>query len=139
MPAIYPNLQSKCIEIIQFVFMCTIYTLVQINLHHLEGRSKFAHGCKFAPRCKFLKHHSHGPKYTPGANLHPRVQICTRVQIAHMNVACMIPLLSISEISSLWPSSVAVQPGLCRTRSETTMLVFSRRGSFKRKLNVKTA
>ena len=50
----------------------------------------------------------------------------------------MISLLSKSEISSLWPSSVAVQPGLCRTRSETRMLVFSRRGSFKRKLNVKT-
>ena len=50
----------------------------------------------------------------------------------------MIPLLSKSEISSLWPSSVAVQPGLCRTRSETRMLVFSRRVSFKRKLNVKT-
>ena len=30
-----------------------------------------------------------------------------------------IPLLSISEISSLYPSSVAVQPGLCRTGSET--------------------
>ena len=42
----------------------------------------------------------------------------------------MIPLLSNSEISSLWPSSVAVQPGLCRTRSETRMLVFSHRGSF---------
>ena len=34
------------------------------------------------------------------------------------------PLLSISEISSLSPSSVAVQPGLCWTRSETRMLVF---------------
>ena len=30
-----------------------------------------------------------------------------------------IPLLPKSEISSLLPSSVAVQPGLCRTRSET--------------------
>ena len=50
----------------------------------------------------------------------------------------MIPLLSKSEISSLWPSSVAVQPGLCRTRSETRMLIFSRRGSFKRKINVQT-
>ena len=30
-----------------------------------------------------------------------------------------IPLLSKSEISSLLPSSVAVQPGLCRTWSET--------------------
>ena len=40
-----------------------------------------------------------------------------------------IPLLTKSEISSLQPSSVAVQPGLCRTRSETGTLVFSRRGS----------
>ena len=30
-----------------------------------------------------------------------------------------IPLLSKSEISSLWPSSVAAQPGLCRTWPET--------------------
>ena len=30
-----------------------------------------------------------------------------------------IPLLSKSEISSLYPSSVAVHPGLCRTWSET--------------------
>ena len=35
-----------------------------------------------------------------------------------------IHLLSKSEISSLKLSSVAVQPGLCRTRSETRMLVF---------------
>ena len=42
-----------------------------------------------------------------------------------------IPLLSKSEISSLQPSSVAVQPGLCRTRSETRTLVFWRRGSFR--------
>ena len=40
-----------------------------------------------------------------------------------------IPLLSKSEISSLLPFSVAVQPGLCRTRSQTRMLFFSRRGS----------
>ena len=30
-----------------------------------------------------------------------------------------IPLLSKSEISSIYPSPVAAQPGLCRTRSET--------------------
>ena len=36
----------------------------------------------------------------------------------------MIPLLSKSEISSIWPSSVAVQPGLCRTRLETRKLGF---------------
>ena len=36
-----------------------------------------------------------------------------------------IPLLSKSEISSLKPSSVAVQPGLCRTRSGTRTFVFS--------------
>ena len=40
------------------------------------------------------------------------------------------PLLSKSQIPSLWPSSVAEQPGLCWTRSETRKLVFSRRGSF---------
>ena len=37
----------------------------------------------------------------------------------------LIHLLSKSEIPSLKPSSVTVQPGLCRTRSETRMLVFS--------------
>ena len=36
-----------------------------------------------------------------------------------------IPLLSKSEISSLKPSSVAEQPGLYRTRSETRTFVFS--------------
>ena len=36
-----------------------------------------------------------------------------------------IPLLYKSEISSLLPSSVAVQPGLCWTWSETRTLVFS--------------
>ena len=40
-----------------------------------------------------------------------------------------IPLLSKSKVSSLWPSSVLVQPGLCRTCSETTLLVFSQGGS----------
>ena len=30
-----------------------------------------------------------------------------------------IPLLPIAEISSLWPSSEALQPGLCGTWSET--------------------
>ena len=40
-----------------------------------------------------------------------------------------IRLLSKSEISSLYPSSAAVQVGLCRTRSETRTLVFTWRGS----------
>ena len=40
-----------------------------------------------------------------------------------------IPLFPKSEISSLYPASVAVQSGLCRTRSETRTFVFSRRGS----------
>ena len=31
-----------------------------------------------------------------------------------------IPLLSKSEISSLWPFSACLQPGLCRTWSETS-------------------
>ena len=40
-----------------------------------------------------------------------------------------IPLLSKSENASLLSSSVAVQPGLCGTWSETRTLVFSRHGS----------
>ena len=34
-----------------------------------------------------------------------------------------------SEISSFWLLSVLVQPGLCQTCSETTLLVFPRGGS----------
>ena len=44
-----------------------------------------------------------------------------------------IPLLPKSEISSLKPSSVAVQSGLCRTWSETPKMVFSQQGSYKDK------
>ena len=41
-----------------------------------------------------------------------------------------IPLFSKSKISSLYPSSVTVQPGLCQTCSEPKLLVFSCTGSF---------
>ena len=41
-----------------------------------------------------------------------------------------IPLLLKSEISSFWLFSVLVQVGLCRTCSETTLLVFPRGGSY---------
>ena len=41
----------------------------------------------------------------------------------------ILPLYK-SEISCLYPSSVAVQPGLCRTRSETRTLIFSQCGSY---------
>ena len=41
-----------------------------------------------------------------------------------------LPLLLKSEISSFWPASVTVQPDLCQTCSETTLLVFPRGGSF---------
>ena len=41
-----------------------------------------------------------------------------------------IPPLLNSKISSFLPSSVTVQAGLCRTCSETILLVFSRGGSF---------
>ena len=43
---------------------------------------------------------------------------------------CTIPLLSKSKISSLLPSSVTVQPGLCRTWSEPKLFVFSHTGSY---------
>ena len=41
-----------------------------------------------------------------------------------------LSLLLKSEISSFQPASVTVQPDLCRTCSETTLLVFPRGGSF---------
>ena len=40
-----------------------------------------------------------------------------------------IPLLLKSEIASFYPASVTVQAGLCRTCSDTTLLVFPRGGS----------
>ena len=40
-----------------------------------------------------------------------------------------IPLLLISKISSVYPFSVTVQADLCRTCSETTLMVFPRGGS----------
>ena len=40
-----------------------------------------------------------------------------------------LPLLFKSEISSFQPASVTVQPDLCETCSETTLLVFPRGGS----------
>ena len=40
-----------------------------------------------------------------------------------------LPLLLKSEISSFQPASVTVQPNLCRTCLETTLLVFPRGGS----------
>ena len=43
-----------------------------------------------------------------------------------------IPLLLKSEISSFWPASVTVQPGLCWTWSEPKLFVFSHTGSIER-------
>ena len=41
-----------------------------------------------------------------------------------------LPHLPKSEISSFYPASVTVQPDLCRTCSETTLLVFPLGGSY---------
>ena len=51
-------------------------------------------------------------------------------RLCFRNKDSTIPLLSESKISSLYPSSVTVQSGLCRTWSEPKLLVFSRTGSF---------
>ena len=47
-----------------------------------------------------------------------------------------IPLLAKSEISSLWLSSVVVQPDLCQTWSETQKTVFSQRGIYHLEMQV---
>ena len=52
-------------------------------------------------------------------------------------LASTIPLLLKSEISSFWLFSMLVQAGLCRTCSETTLLVLPRGGSFVCILNKK--
>ena len=44
-------------------------------------------------------------------------------------VSTIIPLLN-SKISSFSPACVIVQPDLCQTCSETTLLVFPRGGSY---------
>ena len=46
-------------------------------------------------------------------------------RLCFRNIDSTIPLLSKSGISSLYPSSVAVQPGLCLTWSKTRTFVFS--------------
>ena len=50
-----------------------------------------------------------------------KAQIAADQCLCFRYVDSTIPLLSISEISSLYPSSVAVQPCLCRTWLETPM------------------
>ena len=54
-----------------------------------------------------------------GGNREADQRLCFRF------IDSIIPLLSKTEISNCWSSSVAVQPGLCQTRSETRMLFFS--------------
>ena len=49
-----------------------------------------------------------------------------------------IPLLRKSEISSFYLYSVLVQAGLCRTCSETTLLVFPRGGSYVMNTHINT-
>ena len=61
--------------------MCTICTQVQINLHHLQNKDKFAPGANLHPGCKFLKHRSHGQST-------PRVQICSPGANLHQGANC---------------------------------------------------
>ena len=60
-------------------------------------------------------------------------QLCGNREADHRLCICYtdstICLLPIYEISGLWPSFVAVQPGLCGTWSETRRPLFSQRGS----------
>ena len=60
-----------------------------------------------------------------GSNCEVDQRLCFR----YTDSTGTIPLLSKSKIASLLPSSVTVQPGLCRTGSEPKLLVFSRTSS----------
>ena len=47
-------------------------------------------------------------------------RLCFRYKDSTISLLCRgIPLLPKYEVSSLWPSPVAIQPGLCQTWSET--------------------
>ena len=78
MPAIYRNLQSKCIENIQFAFMCTICTRVQIA--HMNEVLDCFPSLAFCFRCHLNRQHKqkceviqfwymNAPKYTTIAEL----------------------------------------------------------------------
>ena len=60
-------------------------------------------------------------------NLHRRKQ---RRRFCFRYTDSTVPLLLKSEISSFLPTSVIVQTDLCRTCSETTLLVFPQGGSY---------
>ena len=68
------------------------------------------------------------PPHAKTNNLHRRKQrrsFCEADQCLCFRYSdSRIPLLSKSKISSLSPSSLTVQPSLCRTRSEPKLLVF---------------
>ena len=51
-------------------------------------------------------------------------------RLCFRNLDSTIPLLSKFNISSLYSSPIAVQPGLYQTWSESKLLGFSRRGSY---------
>ena len=51
-------------------------------------------------------------------------------RLCFLNTDSTLPLLVKSKISSFQPASVTVQPDLCRTCSETTLLIFPRGGSY---------
>ena len=57
-------------------------------------------------------------------------------RLCFRNTDSTIPLLAKSKISSLSPSSVAIQLGLCGTRSKSRRPVFSQRGSYSVPLSI---
>ena len=81
--------------------------------------------------------HYHQPPHGKTNNLHRRNKGADQLpsnceadqHLCFRNTDSTIPLLSKSKISSLYPSSVTVQPGMCWTWSEPKLLVFSCTGS----------
>ena len=80
--AIYQNRRSKRIENTHFAFICTICTRVQIcpwvqiNLLHLESRSKFAPGVQICFRVQILKIPFTWLKIHPGCKFAPGCKLC---------------------------------------------------------------
>ena len=111
-------------------FFCRVYYIVQLGPGLKPRRQVFLRrgSMKSGRRIKHLSRVTRKPTFCTCENkdadqLRGNREADQRLCFRYID--SVIPLLSKSEISSLYPFSVAVQPGLCRTRSETRTLVFS--------------
>ena len=118
----YTKLQARKTFNIPFLFIKSLFRLsMKCHLHKLLKRTYNLSRCIIKPTICLCQN--------KGAD-----QICGNRKadqcLCFRYMGSIIPLINKSKISNLLPSSVLVQLGLCRTCLETTLLVFSCRGSY---------